>query len=126
MKKFSMIFLGIVILIFTACEFEGNSLVINMNDEKKANQIVNELISSIENKEENNIANLFAKTVSVNTEEFEESISALMDYYTGNLVSCNSEYEPLILQAFILLKERVSIFIAVTQLKQTDPIIIFI
>ena len=67
MKKFSMIFLGIVILIFTACEFEGNSLVINMNDEKKANQIVNELISSIENKEENNIANLFAKTVSVNT-----------------------------------------------------------
>ena len=57
MKKFSMIFLGIVILIFTACEFEGNSLVINMNDEKKANQIVNELISSIENKEENNIAN---------------------------------------------------------------------
>ena len=32
----------------------------------------------------------------------------------------------LILQAFILLKERVSIFIAVTQLKQTDPIIIFI
>lgn len=48
MKKFSMIFLGIVILIFTACEFEGNSLVINMNDEKKANQIVNELISSIE------------------------------------------------------------------------------
>ena len=45
-----MIFLGIVILIFTACEFEGNSLVINMNYEKKANQLVNELISSIENK----------------------------------------------------------------------------
>lgn len=51
MKEFSMIFLGIVILIFTACEFEGNSLVINMNYEKKANQIVNELISSIENKD---------------------------------------------------------------------------
>ena len=125
MKKFSMIFLGIVILIFTACEFEGNSLVINMNYEKKANQIVNELISSIENKEENNVANVFAKSVSANTEEFDESVSALMDYYTGNLVSCNSEYEPY-LQAFILLKERVSIFIAVTQLKQTDPIIIFI
>ena len=89
-----MIFLGIVILIFTACEFEGNSLVINMNYEKKANQIVNELISSIENKEENNIANVFAKTVSANTEEFDESVSALMDYYTGNMVSCNSEYEP--------------------------------
>ncbi len=94
MKKFSMIFLGIVILIFTACEFEGNSLVINMNDEKKANQLVNELISSIENKEENNIANVFAKTVSANTVEFDESVSALMDYYTGNLVSCNSECEP--------------------------------
>lgn len=94
MKKFSMIFLGIVILIFTACEFEGNSLVININDEKKANQLVNELISSIENKEENNIATVFAKTVSANTEEFEESVSALMDYYTGNMVSCNSEYEP--------------------------------
>lgn len=56
-----MIFLGIVILIFTACEFEGNSLVINMNYEKKANQIVNELISSIENKEENNVANVLQK-----------------------------------------------------------------
>lgn len=56
--------------------------------------IVNELISSIENKEENNVANVFAKTISANTEEFDESVSALMDYYTGNMVSCNSEYEP--------------------------------
>lgn len=48
-------------MIFTACEFERNSLVINMNDEKKANQIVNELISSIENKEENNVANVLQK-----------------------------------------------------------------
>ena len=62
MKKFIMVFLSAILLIFTSCKFNGDGFIkgTDYQYQKKANQIVNELISSIENKEENNIATVFA------------------------------------------------------------------
>ena len=95
-RKLFAILTLIISLLLTSCSLEDFDFlnIFFQSDAAIAKQTTEQLMSAIERHDTNSIKDVFAKTVVDNAYDFEESVSALMDYYTGNMVSCNSEYEP--------------------------------
>lgn len=91
MKKACVLLIAIIILIMKSCGETSIRREFFTTDTKKiTNELFEEVIESIQNRDSDALKSLFADSVLEKRENLDEQIEELFDYYKGEMLSYNS------------------------------------
>ena len=92
MKKLIWLPIVIVVLFFTSCSMGGTDVFKKafVSDAQIADQTLEQVMSAIQKEDKEALKNLFSKKCVADTEDFDAKVTALMDYYKGEMTSYNN------------------------------------
>lgn len=79
-------------MLLTSCSLGGQNMWNRFNDtdEKKADARMDKVLEAIKNKDKEALKSMFSKKAITATENFDQSINDLFDFYQGDFVSYNN------------------------------------
>ena len=96
MRKTLILFLTVITLIFLySCSFGGKMGIID-NDQRIAQETIEEILNAIQSKDKNTLKSLFAKNSLTEMQSFEESAEKLFNYFEGTLKSYDDGAGPFV------------------------------